>query len=89
MKKEVYGSFSGGDPRTFTPDVECCHPDEIEAHRKACEEWDEADKKGIKLEPIKVSRIISFRPFGIGITTLRRKVRMTRLIFLLCAGSGG
>lgn len=36
----VYGGFMGGDPRHYTPDAEECTPEEIEAHAKACAEWD-------------------------------------------------
>jgi len=32
-----YGHFHGGDPRSFFPDAECCTPDEMAAHRAACE----------------------------------------------------
>ncbi len=32
-----YGHFHGGDPRSFFPDAECCTPEEMEAHRAACE----------------------------------------------------
>ncbi len=35
-----YGFFPGGDPRNFTPDEELCTPQEIEAHRSACEAMD-------------------------------------------------
>ena len=37
---EIYGLFPGGDPRRFTPDEECCLPEEIERWRVACAEWD-------------------------------------------------
>lgn len=36
----TYGYFLGGDPRNFTPDVECCTPEELAAHKAACEAWD-------------------------------------------------
>lgn len=39
-----YGYFPGGDPRDFHPDHECCTPEEIAAHREACEAWDKGDK---------------------------------------------
>jgi hypothetical protein len=46
-----YGYFHGGDPRNFHPDGECCSPDEIANHRKACQLWDEAEAKGKTPEP--------------------------------------
>ena len=38
---EMYGFSSGGNPHEFKPDLECCRPEEIEAHRKACIAQDE------------------------------------------------
>lgn len=35
-----YGLFYPENPHDFTPDVDCCTPEEIENHRKACEDWD-------------------------------------------------
>lgn len=32
----IYGFYHGQDPRTFSPDAECCSPSEITAHRAAC-----------------------------------------------------
>lgn len=40
---ESYGPFPGGDPRQFKPDPEACTPEEIEAHRLACIEWDKGE----------------------------------------------
>lgn len=40
---ESYGPFPGGDPRHFKPDPEACTPEEIEAHRLACIEWDKGE----------------------------------------------
>lgn len=45
-----YGFYHGGDPRNFCPDSENT-PEELAAHRAACEKWDEAEAKGEKLEP--------------------------------------
>lgn len=42
-----YGHFPGGDPRLFSPDEESCLPDELEAHRLACEAWDRGDRKPV------------------------------------------
>lgn len=41
LVEEGYGGFPGGDPRMFRPDADVCTPEEIEAHRLACIEWDE------------------------------------------------
>jgi len=38
-----YGGYPGGDPRDFTPDGECCTPEEIAAHKAACEAWERGD----------------------------------------------
>lgn len=46
-----YGFFHGGDPRNFFPDGECCSPQEIENHKRACELWDEAEARGETPEP--------------------------------------
>lgn len=45
MKEQTYGYFPGGDPRLFTPDVDVCTPEEIEAHRSACSAADAGDSK--------------------------------------------
>jgi hypothetical protein len=44
----MYGFFPGGDPRKFRPDVDSCTPEEIEAHRVACERanWADAYRHG-------------------------------------------
>lgn len=46
MKELTYGFFPGGstDPRTFKPDVESCRPDELAAHKAACEAWDRGER---------------------------------------------
>lgn len=33
----IYGFYHGQDPRTFSPDGECCSKEEIEGHKAACE----------------------------------------------------
>ncbi len=35
----VYGYPCVTNPNDFTPDTECCSPDEIAAHKAACESW--------------------------------------------------
>lgn len=44
--KPVYGHFTGGDPRDFHPDGECCTEAEMDNHRKACALWNEMEAKG-------------------------------------------
>lgn len=76
----VYGFFHGGDPRHFHPDSEDCSPQEIENHRKACEQADEADRLNadpglpcpsgwIRDENGKAIAHVLRAPFGIGVTT--------------------
>jgi hypothetical protein len=45
-EEPVYGHYTGGDPRTFHPDGECCTETEIENHKAACKLWDEAEARG-------------------------------------------
>ena len=45
----LYGGFPGGDPRDFEPDEDCCTNEEIENHRKACQDWDNGIQ--INLDP--------------------------------------
>lgn len=40
LNDDIYGHFLGGDPRQFRPDEECCTPEELVAHKAACEAWD-------------------------------------------------
>lgn len=35
----VYGFPCVTNPNDFTPDPECCSPEEMETHRKACANW--------------------------------------------------
>jgi len=44
MKQMGYGFFTGGDPREFTPDLECCTEKEIQAWKEACQLWNEGNK---------------------------------------------
>lgn len=69
-----YGFFCGGDPRDFVPDEESCSPEELAAHKKACEEADTEEKarklscpSGWVAPGIHVTR----SPFGIGSYTYR------------------
>lgn len=74
-----YGGFKGGDPRTFCPDHECCTEKEMDDYRKACELWNEAERKGetptpekcpsgwIRDEQGKIIAHVLASPYGIGI----------------------
>lgn len=73
-----YGYFLGGDPRDFTPDGEVCTPEEIAAHRAACEAWErgerpELDRHHHKIVQLEDGRhgVASFSgPFGMGVYTM-------------------
>ena len=45
--QETYGHFPGGDydPRTFRPDEESNTPDELAAHKAACEAWERGGER--------------------------------------------
>jgi len=40
-----YGFYQPPNPHDFYPDGESCTPEEIAAHREACEAWDAAEGK--------------------------------------------
>jgi hypothetical protein len=40
----TYGYFHGGDPRDFCPDPEVCTPEELAAHKAACEAWERGER---------------------------------------------
>lgn len=52
-KEPSYGFFHGGDPRDFSPDSENSTDEEKAAHDEACRAFDEADKKGEPLPPMR------------------------------------
>lgn len=68
-----YGCYHGGDPRMFHPDSESCTPEELAAHKKACDEWTEAENAA-KPSPdapcpsgwIGPNIHVNVAPFGIG-----------------------
>lgn len=71
----VYGSFCGGDPRNFSPDYECSTPQELENHRKACEEAEIAANPNLpcpsgweRLPDGTICHVLRC-PFGLGVTT--------------------
>jgi len=72
-----YGYYLGGDPRKFCPDEESCTPQELAAHKEACEKWNEAEAKGEKMEPdpcgsgwISPSVHVTRSAYGLGSYTL-------------------
>jgi pentatricopeptide repeat protein len=67
----VYGSFTGGDPRKFSPDPECSTEAERGRHRKACDLWDEMEAKGETPTPEKCPSGYEQLPDGSVIHVLR------------------
>lgn len=78
----TYGCFHGGDPRMFSPDVECCSKKELSNHERACECWNEAESRGekptpekcpsgyIRNESGKVVAHVLRSPYGVGLYTV-------------------
>lgn len=46
----MYGFFHLDDPRDFFPDDECSSPEEIAAHREACEKAERGEDWGLRSE---------------------------------------
>lgn len=71
-REQVYGPFTGGDPRQFEPDRECCTPAEIAAWEQACREW--AAGEGIDRGPgcsvMGDFSVWDGTGFGVGTTTI-------------------
>lgn len=63
-----YGYFCGGYPRDFLPDYESCTPEEIENHRKACEEANRSEAAATLACPSGWAGNVHIlcAPFGIG-----------------------
>ena len=62
-----YGFFPGGDPRNFTPDEECCSPEEILSWETACAEWNKGNEVQVGASCVVASgMLITIAPFGIG-----------------------
>jgi hypothetical protein len=64
----IYGFYHGQDPRTFSPDGECCSPPEMAAHKAACaaadrNEWT-TDGSGCCVSH---DRIVCSSSFGLGV----------------------
>jgi hypothetical protein len=43
----MYGHYTGGDPRLFSPAEDECTPEEIAAHKAACEAWERGERPDI------------------------------------------
>jgi hypothetical protein len=77
QEEEGYGFFPGGDPRAFHPDVECCKPNELAAHKADCEAWD----AGNQVHSVRYGREVTehegkvasvhFSGYGLGTYTYR------------------
>lgn len=77
MVHHGYGFFCGGDPRKFHPDGECSSPEEIENHRKACEQAEAVESgrdlpcpSGWEGTPDGGSVHVTRAPFGLGMYTI-------------------
>lgn len=66
-KEHGYGFFPGGDPRRFSPDLECCTEEEIASHKAACERWEAGDATALPGSCIHGDGcIITLSGFGLG-----------------------
>jgi hypothetical protein len=70
----VYGFFTGGDPRDFKPDFECCTADEITRWKEACQKWNDGEQLNCPGSHINITdddgKLIGFctkATFGIGV----------------------
>lgn len=45
MSEPVYGLYIGGDPRKFSPDVECSTSEEMALYWAICHEWNSGNQK--------------------------------------------
>ncbi len=68
---QSYGIFLGGDPRDFSPDTECCTPDEIARWEQACAEWEagEGTDRGPGCATFGDGSAWTGSGFGVGTTT--------------------
>lgn len=75
-----YGYYRPEDPRDFTPDQECCTPQEIATHKAAREAWDKASGKPADWEAPQGSAWLRYgdsvihvlrAPWGIGSYVIR------------------
>lgn len=74
----VYGYPCVVNPNDFSPDVECCSPAEIEAHRLACANWGKASyvpNKGCYTEHSEDGQMVRHvlrTSWGIGVNLLTK-----------------
>lgn len=47
-ESSIYGYYSGGDPRLFSPAEDECTPEEMAAHKAACEAWERGERPDIR-----------------------------------------
>ena len=68
MKTPIYGFPCVTDPNDFSPDVECSTPEEIEAHRLACETYNTPDyKPNIGCEWVTPNIHVARTSWGLGV----------------------
>lgn len=70
--EQVYGSFTGGDPRRFSPDTEINTPAEIAAWEAACAEWNAGNEvdRGPGCQTFGDGSTFAGTGFGLGVTTI-------------------
>src|SRR5688572_30557802 len=74
----VYGFPCVINPHDFTPDAECCSPEEIAAHKTACENWGKPSyvpNKGCYVERSDDGQLVKHvlrTSWGIGVNSLTR-----------------
>jgi hypothetical protein len=70
-----YGFARPSNPHDFSPDQECCTPEEISNHKAACEAFDRGDYQHDEWDGWNEDHTIHVlkAPWGIGIYTMRDK----------------
>jgi hypothetical protein len=65
----IYGFYHGQDPRTFSPDGDCCSKKELDAHRAACELADKGEwvRDGSGCHQTAPGIVVCSSSFGIGV----------------------
>lgn len=79
QSEPTYGYYPGGDPRDFSPDPECCTPEELAAHKEACEAWERGERPqheahhhtAHSVGENKVMVVSHAGAFGIGVYSMR------------------
>lgn len=68
MSEEIcYGFFPGGDPRRFTPDLECCTPEEVVRWKEDCDSWDSGDRVTVAVSGVVAPGIhVTRSAYGLG-----------------------